>query len=340
MLDQIAALEWVQDNVAAFGGDPDNVTIFGESAGGASVCDLMASPLADGLFDRAIVESGGFMDFGMPSGGGNTLRDAEKTGEKIAKDLGVEDADDVPAAMREKTSEELMEAASKQTSALGMMDLGPVVDGWFLPDAPSAIFAAGEQQDVPLLIGTNADEGAYFAPDMTQQQYQLMLSYVYGDYTDEVAALFPAPTPEQVKPAFIRLLTEMGFAAGSKFAAASMASVGAPVYLYKFTMLNSDPRLQPLGAFHGIEITYVFGNADQVEQVTPTAEDIALSEAMMAYWTNFASTGDPNGQGVPEWPAFSIETDQYQELGSTITTRSGYYPQAYDLVLQINGLSP
>jgi len=339
MLDQIAALEWVQDNITAFGGDPDNVTIFGESAGGASVCNLMASPPADGLFDRAIVESGGFMDFGMPSGDdGNTLKDAEEAGEKIASDLGVEDADGVLAAMREATPEELLEAASQQTSALGMMDLGPVVDGWVLPDEPSAIFATGEQQDVPLLIGTNADEGAYFAPDMTQQQYEFTLKYVYGEYADEVAALFPAQTPEQVKPAFSRLLTEMGFAAGSKFAAVSTADIGAPVYLYKFTKTSSDPRLQQLGAFHGIEITYVFGNADQVPQVTPTPEDIALSQAMMTYWTNFATAGDPNGQGLPQWPAFTAGTDQYQELGPTISTQSGYYPESYDLVLQINGL--
>jgi len=339
MLDQIAALEWVQQNIEVFGGDPNSVTIFGESAGGASVCDLMASPLADGLFHGAIVESGGFMDFGMPSGDdGGTLKDAEQVGQQIARDLGANDADDVLAAMREATPEALLEAASEQTNALGMMEMGPVVDGWFLTDAPSAVFAAGEQQDIPLLIGTNANEGAYFAPDMTQQQYELLLNFVYGEFADQVYALFPADTPEQVKPAFTELLTEMGFASGSKYAAACMANVGAPAYLYKFTMTNSDPRLQPLGAFHGIEITFVFGNAEQVQQVTPTAEDIALSEAMMAYWTNFAAAGDPNGEGVPEWPAFTIETDQYQELGATVSTQTGYYPQAYDLVLQINGL--
>ena len=339
LLDQIAALEWVRENIEAFGGDPGNVTIFGESAGGASVCNLMVSPLAEGLFHRAIVESGGFMDFGMPVGeDGNTLAEAEKVGEKIAVELGVGDAGDVLAAMREKTADELLEAASKQTNALGMMDLGPAVDGWALPDEPSALFAAGEQSGVPLLIGTNADEGANFAPDMTQQQYELMLRYIYGEYADEASALFPAQTPEQVKPAFARLLTEMGFAAGSRFAAERMADVGAPAYLYRFTKSSSDPRLQRLGAFHGIEIAYVFGNADQVPQVTPTAADISLSQAIMGYWTNFAATGDPNGQGLPVWPAYTGEGDQYQELGETIATGSGYYPQAYDLALKINGL--
>ena len=341
MLDQIAALEWVQENVEAFGGDPDNVTIFGESAGGASVCNLMVSPLADGLFDRAIVQSGGFLDFGMPAGDdGNTLQIAERTGQKIAEDLGVEDAEDVLAAMRGKTPQELLDAAAQQTSALGMMDLGPVIDGWALPDRPAALFAAGAQQSAPLLIGTNANEGAYFAQDMTLDQYQLMLRFIYGDYADRVFALFPADSDEQVKPAFTRLLTEMGFAAGSVFAASSMAAVDAPVYLYEFTKSSSDPNLEGLGAFHGIEITYVFGNADQVPQVTPSEEDVALSEAMMAYWVNFAATGDPNGEGMPEWPAYSSETDRYQSLGAAISTESGYYPDAYDLVLEINDLSP
>jgi para-nitrobenzyl esterase len=338
MLDQISALEWVQENIEVFGGDADNVTIFGESAGGASVCNLMVSPLAEGLFDRAIVQSGGFLDFGMPAGDdGGTLQDAEMTGEKIAGDLGVADDEDALAVLREKTSQEILEAASEQTSALGMMDMGPVVDGWALPDKPSALFAAGAQQNVPLLIGTNADEGAYFAPEMTMQQYQLMLSFIYGEYADRVFALFPADSDEQVQPAFVRLMTEMGFAAGSRFAASSMTEVEAPAYLYEFTKSSSDPRLEGLGAFHGIEITYVFGNADQVPQVTPSEEDIALSEAMMDYWVNFATNGDPNGQGLAQWPAYSSEIDRYQELGSTIATQTGYYIQAYELVLEING---
>ena len=339
MLDQIAALEWVQENIEGFGGDPDNVTIFGESAGGASVCNLMVSPLADGILDRAIVQSGGFLDFGMPAGDGNTLQDAERTGEKIAEDLGVGGGEGALAALREKTAQELLDAASKQTSALGMMDMGPVVDGWALPDEPAALFAAGEQQSVPLLIGTNADEGAYFAPDLTLEQYQLMLSYIYGEYADRVFALFPAANDDEVKPAFVRLMTEMGFATGSRFAASSMAAVDAAAYLYEFTKTSSDPRLEALGAFHGIEIAYVFGNADRVPGVTPSEEDIALSEAMMGYWVNFASGGDPNGDGLAQWPAYENDSDRYQELGSAISTQTGYYPEPYELVLEINNLN-
>lgn len=339
LLDQIAALEWVQENIEEFGGDPDSVTIFGESAGGMSVLTLMASPLAEGLFDRAIVQSGGFLDFGMPADeDSGTLEAAEKTGEEIAASLGAED--DL-AAMRTASPDELLEAASQHTNALGMMDMGPVVDGWLLPDEPAAIFAAGGQQDVPLLIGTNANEGVYFVPEgMTQQQYELSVRYLYGEYADEVLALIPAPTPEQAKPAFSRLLTEMGFAAGSRFAASCVADAGMPVYLYKFTKVQNVPMLQELGSFHGMEITYVFGNAEQVRLVTPSEADIALSRAMMAYWTNFASTGDPNGQGVPQWPAFTPDGDQYQELGETVETRSGYYPEAYGLVLKVRGMQP
>ena len=335
LLDQIAALQWVQNNIAAFGGDPELVTVFGQSAGGASICDLMVSPLAAGLFDHAIVESGGFLSMGIPvNEDGDTLLLAERQGEKISQALGCEDEEDVLACLREKTPEELMEALNEtSSSAMGFASIGPNIDGYVIPEDPPVMFAAGEQAAVPLLIGTNANEGAYFAAAITLDQYK-MLGFVYGMYADDVMALYPAETDEQAKSSFMVLLTEMLFASPSKFAAASMADVGSPAYLYKFTQVPTDPLIQPMGPFHGYEVAFVFGNLDE----TASPEDVALSESMMNYWVDFAASGDPNGGGEPEWPEFTLQGDEYQELGTPISTQSGFYPEAYEIVVEVNEL--
>lgn len=336
LLDQIAALQWVQNNIAAFGGDPDLVTIFGQSAGGASVCDLMVSPLAAGLFDHAIVQSGGFLSMGLPvNDDGDTLKLAERQGVKISKELDCENEEDVLACLREKTPQELMDALNETSAGeLGFASIGPNIDGYVIPDNPPEMFAAGEQASVPLLIGTNANEGAYFAQDMTLEQYRMMMSFVYGEYGDEVLALYPAQADDQVKAAFTVLLTEMLFASPSKFAAASMADVNSPAYLYKFTQLPKDPLLQPMGPFHGYEVAFVFGNLNGMAG----PDDTDLSESMMNYWVDFAATGDPNGGEELEWPAYSLQTDEYQDLGTPISTQSGYYPEAYEIVLAVNEL--
>jgi para-nitrobenzyl esterase len=336
LLDQMAALQWVERNIAAFGGDPDLVTVFGQSAGGASVCDLMISPLAAGLFDRAISQSGGFLSMGMPvDDQGDTLIKAERQGVKISEALGCNNEEDELACLREKSPEELMDALNETSAGtLGFASIGPNIDGYVIPENPPLMFAAGEQMNVPLLIGTNANEGAYFAPDMTLDEYKMIMTFVYGEYGDEALALYPAQTDQEVKPSFATLLTEMLFASPSKFAAASMADIDSPAYLYKFTQEPKDPQLQPMGPFHGYEVAFVFGNLDEMMG----EDDVALSEAMMDYWVNFATTGDPNGSGVPEWPAFMLESDEYQELGTPISTQSGYYPEPYEIVIAVNEL--
>jgi para-nitrobenzyl esterase len=338
LMDQIASLEWVQRNIDVFGGDPGKVTVFGESAGGGSVCDLMASPLTGGLFQRAIVESGGFLSMGLPANpGGGTLSSAEKTGEKMAEALGCDGADDVLACMRGKTAEEVTAAQDKQGGVLEAQTWFPIIDGWVLTDKPQNIFAAGEQQKVPLLIGTNANEATVLASNITADQYGMLIAYLYGSKADRVSALYPVVAGD-AKAAFVKLLTELGFAAPSKFAAAGMANVDEPAYLYKFTMTSNDPRVAQYGSFHSLEIAYVFGNMDKAPGVVVRPEDKALSEAMMNYWTSFASSGDPNGKGEPQWPALTIESDQYQELGAAVSTQTGYYPQAYDLLKTITGM--
>ncbi|WP_287153666.1 carboxylesterase/lipase family protein [Candidatus Solincola tengchongensis] len=338
LLDQIQALRWVQRNISAFGGDPGNVTIFGESAGGASVCALLASPLAEGLFHRAIAESGAFLSMGMPSAGrSETLEEGEKLGKRISHELGCDREGDELAALRSKTPQELIDAFQKVgTGLMGRASIGPVVDGYVLPDKPQDVFAEGRQHKVPLLIGNNADEGMLFlaGQSITAQQYENLVRLAYGTYADEVLSLFPLQPGEDPRAAYSRLFTAMGFAAPSRFAAEKMAEAGMPVYVYIFTMRSTVPGTEHMGAYHGYELPFVFGTL--VRFLRP--EDQSLSEIMMNYWTRFAAGGDPNGGSEPEWPRFEPQSAAYQELGEKVVSRTGYYPEAYRLVLEINGL--
>jgi para-nitrobenzyl esterase len=339
LLDQVAALEWVRDNIDVLGGDPDNVTVFGESAGGMSILDLMVSPLAEGLFDRAIVESGPMLDLGLPINEFPTLQEAEKTGEEISKKLGCDGEEDELAALREVSPDELLAASKADNQFFSPINLSPNVDGYLLPEVPSAAFAAGGQHAVPLLTGINANEGTIFVPDITLNQYQLLGNYLYGEYATEVEALYPAQTDTEVKAAMDRLITEMGFGATARFTADHSDEAGTPAYLYFFTAKPQDPRVQQLGTFHGLEIMYVFGNLDKVALEGLTEEDFALSEAMMDYWTGFARAGDPNQGGADvAWPAYTVEAAEYLELGEPIKTGANLFQPAYDLVKKINSL--
>ncbi len=258
--------------------------------------------------------------------------------------------------MRAKTPDELLAAAAAAAEGSSLMEQGltwkPVVDGRLLPDLPTSLWIAGARQSVPLLIGSNADEGNAFLAGLTVSpaEYEAQMRKIFGDYADEALALYPVESEEDIIPAFSRMLTEVGFASTARLAARSMgapeamsaqgADSGAqpaPSYLYQFTRV---PMENAMGAFHGVEIPYVFGNADLFTLLGPIEQaDYHLSETIMGYWTRFAATGDPNGEGVPEWPRYDRTSDQHLELGDTIQVGSGLYQEACDLADRVRGIS-
>jgi para-nitrobenzyl esterase len=329
LLDQVAALAWVQRNIASFGGDPRKVTIFGESSGAEDVCHLLASPLAHGMFQGAILESGVCMDslysdFRQPQGYYRNHGPGENLGMRVSEAFGVPDTASGLASLRSIPVERLLAWAHDAEGA----NFGVIVDGWSVPQQPALTFARGSQARVPVLVGSNADETTVFGKvsplaiedsrPKTVAEYRGWLKNEFSEFAELVWGVYPATEDSQVPHVFIRMQTDYDFGFGADRLARATAEQGQQAYLYYFTYKGRG-RFAALGAFHSEELMFL-GNTYWKSWIYAT-EDEQFAETMSDYWTRFAQTGSPNQPDLPEWPVYRIGSELCMELGQNVNAR-------------------
>lgn len=327
-MDQIAALKWVKQNIAAFGGDPTNVTIFGFSAGGVSIHSLLTIPSARGLFQKAISHSGGGRD-GVLTGRPIHKDDAdpyypvsaETIGMNFARKHGIEGTDAAALAkLRALKVEEIVDGGQETHGQGGpRIYSGPILDGKFVVETAESAYKAGRQKRVPLIIGNNSAEigGPFVNPSSSKDE----LFSLFGELKDEAKAAYDPEGDKEFAEVQTRFNTDKVWAEPARFVAGSFAAVGDPAYIFLFSYVPSSMKVRmKYGPGHGTDISYVFGNPGTrgfgPTPPLPTPGDREVSRIMNTYWVNFAKTGDPNGNGLPQWPVYSSKKNEILDIQS------------------------
>jgi para-nitrobenzyl esterase len=327
-MDQIATLKWVQQNIAAFGGDPKNVTIFGESAGGVSVQSLLTIPEARGLFHKAISQSGGGRDGVLT---GRPIRQekadpfypvsAETVGVNFARKHGIQGTDAAALAkLRAMTTAEIVDGGQESDGPGGPpIYSGPILDGKLVVETAESAYAAGRQANVPLIIGSNSAEVSGGFVNARSKEELLAL---FGKLSDEAAAVYNPDGKTDFAEMLTMVNTDKVWAEPARLTARAFAAKGTPAYIYLFSYVSPAMRERMrFGAAHGSEIPYVFNNLSGRNGAPVAPEDQSVAKLMNTYWANFAKTGDPNGPGLPKWPRYNPTKDElieFQRDGSAV----------------------
>ena len=323
LLDQIAALQWIQRNIARFGGDPGTVMIFGHSAGSSNVNSLLASPLAKGLFHRALMQSGNSL------AARTKLADAEKAGAKLGESLGATSI----AALRQKSAEEVLKAPRAQ--------MGINIDGWLLPEDVYSIFAAGKQNDVPLIVGSVADDAPGPGTTMKAADVPAYAQNTFHEVANKYLRFYPASTDAEAAKSAHAFRANSALANARTLVRLQTQSGKSKAYWYYFTHVSPIPKnaiwggrpAPSWGVYHGSEIVYVF-NAFPFQDWEWRPVDLKLGDTISSIWVNFVKTGSPNGSGLTDWPAYNPNSDVLMNFGDAPKAEPAPYREKIDFIAE------